>query len=129
MSSLLAKRLVVFAASLLLCSCVVNSLKPSQPATTLRVRVDGGAFADHAMRVSGNGTMFLPDADGVFTLDLPEVERRCIRELRVFGLTFGRDPVPVVEVLRKDSSHVRRRVPITTLDELPADADGVRLLK
>ena len=129
MSVLHATRWVVLAAPLLLCSCVVNSLKASQPATTLRVRVEAGASVDHVMRVSGSETMFLPNADGVFTLDLPEVEGRCIRELRVFGLTFGRDPVPVVEVLHKDSSHVRRRVPITKIDDLPADADGVRLLK
>ena len=129
MSILFAKRLVIVAASLMLCSCMVYSIKASQPASTMRVRISHATSDDYTMRLSGGESTFSPDADGVFTLELPEVERRCIREFMVFGLRFGRDPVPEIRVVRNDSGRVRRRVPITKLDELPVDANSVRLLQ
>ncbi len=57
------------------------------------------------------------------------VKRRCIREIKFFGSTFGRDPVPQVDIVRSDSSRVRRRVAVTALDRLREDADGVRVFE
>ena len=128
MSVSVSLRLAVALAPLCLCSCVVNSLKASQPAMTMRVRLDG-ALGQYHLRLSNPERTFRPDANGVFTLELPEVERRCIREVQFFGWTFGRDPVPQVDLVRSDSSRVRRRVAITALDRLREDADGVRVLE
>ncbi|MBP6078465.1 MAG: hypothetical protein KA505_06635 [Xanthomonadales bacterium] len=129
MSVVFVKRFAVVAASLLSCSCMVYSLKANQPATTMRVRIVGATSGEYAMRLSGGKSTVSPDARGVFTLELPEVEGRCIREFMIFGHAIGHDPVPEIEIVRNDSTRVRGRVPITELDELPTDADGVRLLK
>lgn len=106
------------------------SLRKYNPPSQEKLRIQTVAVSNCVIRVVGSDKTesFAPASNGRVTLDIPRLPRGC--DVYLFGLIKiedgGAENVLAIHVLRGDK--VVRKLSLTTLRKLSADAEGYHIL-
>jgi hypothetical protein len=113
-------------AVLLLTGCVY-ALRPYNTPSQQKLHVQTASATNFVVRVA-DGEKFSVAADGRVTFDVPSLPRGC--DVYLFGIVKIADGSPenirAIHVMR--DGKIVRKLSLTKLGKLPADAEGYRIL-